>query len=467
MIEMRDCHPFLKPKSVAIVGASERKTSSGGAVLRNLILTKYPGKIIPVNPSGGKVLGIKCSKSLLELKKPVELVVIVVRPDLILNIVDEAIASGHKNLMILPGGFSEAGTEGQIREKELLRKTNAAGITVFGPNSAGCIHLNDKSPFAATFLRDLPLGGKIALISQSGAISEEIIATGNKNNLPISTVISVGNSIHLEITNYLEYLGEYEDCNCILLYIESINNTKHFSEIASKVARKKPIVALIGGRTPEGSNAVINHTGGSSMTDDQASLFMKDCGVIRVKSLRQLMLAAKGFGFFPQGIGKRILLLSNSGGPGVITTDRLIDSKLEMPPLPENYSLDLKKYLPLEAAIANPVDMLADAREDRFEATFNSALKYCKNAYDAVLMIHVVPFMVDANPIIKVMSRLAEKTSFSIFHSMMGTLENKNEWFQTMEDSGVAMFENSEDMAESAGILAQYPPLQRNLEKNI
>ena len=162
MIEMRDCHPFLKPKSVAIVGASERKTSSGGAVLRNLILTKYPGKIIPVNPSGGKVLGIKCSKSLLELKKPVELVVIVVRPDLILNIVDEAIASGHKNLMILPGGFSEAGTEGQIREKELLRKTNAAGITVFGPNSAATIHLNDKSPFPATFLREIPLGGKIA-----------------------------------------------------------------------------------------------------------------------------------------------------------------------------------------------------------------------------------------------------------------------------------------------------------------
>ena len=467
MIEMRDCNPFLKPKSVAIVGASDRKTSSGGAVLRNLLLTKYPGKIIPVNPSGGKILGITCSKSLLEIKKPVELVVIVVRPDLILQIVDEAISSGHKNLMILPGGFSEAGTEGQIREKELLRKTNSAGITVFGPNSAGCIHLNNKLPFAATFLRDLPLGGKIALISQSGAISEEIIATGNKNNLPISTVISVGNAVHLEITDYLEYLGEHEECNCILLYVESINDIEKFSFTARKVARKKPLVALIGGRTTEGSNAVINHTGGSSMTDNQASSFFKDCGVIRVKSLRHLLLAAKGFGFFPQGIGKRILLISNSGGPGVITTDRLIDSKLEMPPLPENYSVDLKKILPLEAAIANPIDMLADAREDRFEATFNSALKYCQNEYDAVLMIHVVPFMVDADPIIKVMARLAEKASFSIFHSMMGTLENKNKWFQNMEDSGVAMFDNSEDMAESAGILAQYPPLKRDLEKNI
>ena len=111
--------------------------------------------------------------------------------------------------------------------------------------------------------------------------------------------------------------------------------------------------------------------------------------------------------------------------------------------------------------------MLADAREDRFEATFNSALKYCQNNYDAVLMIHVVPFMVDADPIIKVMARLAKKSSFSIFHSMMGTLENKNKWFQNMENSGVAMFDNSEDMAESAGILAQYPPLKRDLEKNI
>jgi acyl-CoA synthetase (NDP forming) len=467
MIEMRDCRPFLQPKSVAIVGASERITSSGGAVLRNLVLTKYAGKIIPVNPSGGEILGITCKKSLLEIKEPADLVVIVVRPDLILKIVDEAAASGHKNLMILPGGFREAGTKGQSREKELLRKTDSAGITVFGPNSAGCIHLNNKSPFAATFLRDLPLGGKIALISQSGAISEEIVATGNKNNLPISTVISVGNAIHLEVTNYLEYLGEQEECSCILLYVESISDINKFSYIARKITRKKPVVALIGGRTPEGSNAVLNHTGGLSMTDDQASSFMKECGVIRVKSLRQLMLAAKGFGFFPQGIGKRILLFSNSGGPGVITTDRLIDNNLEMPSLPKNYSLDLKKFLPLEASIANPIDMLADAREDRFQATFNSALKYCKNEYDAILMIHVVPFMVDAHPIIKVLSRLAEKSSFPIFHSMMGTLENKDKWFKTMEDAGVAMFENSEDMAESAGILAQYLPLKRNLEENI
>ena len=460
MSQKRDCHPFLQPKSVAVVGASDRLSSSGGAVLRNIISSKFPGEVIPVTPKSEKVLGLSAVKSLVELKTPAELVVIVVRPDLILNIVDEAAKSGHKNLMILPGGFSEAGAEGKARELELLRKTDTAGITVFGPNSAGCIHLNSQSPFAATFLRDLPLGGGIALISQSGAISEEVIATGNKINLPISTIISVGNAIHLEVIDYLEYLGEQDTCSCILLYMESVNNIKKFEQIARKITKKKPVVALIGGRTLEGGNAVRNHTGGSAMTDAEASSFMQKCGIIRVKSLRQLMLAAKGFGFFPQGIGKRILLFSNSGGPGVITTDHLIDNNLKMPPLPTEYYCDLKKLLPLEAAISNPIDMLADAREDRFRAAFLSALKHCKNKYDAILMIHVVPFMVDADPVINVMSSLAKEASFPIFHSMMGTLENKNKWFAKMENAGVAMFENSEDMAESASILAQYPILK-------
>ncbi|MBI37769.1 MAG: hypothetical protein CL568_09325 [Alphaproteobacteria bacterium] len=465
MVQKRDCRPFLQPKSVAVVGASERLSSSGGAVLRNIISSKFPGDVIPVTPKNEKVLGITSVKSLLELSTPAELVVIVVRPDLILDIVDEAAISGHKNLMILPGGFSEAGPVGQVRESELLRKTDAAGITVFGPNSAGCIHLNKHSPFAATFLRDLPLGGGIALISQSGAISEEIIATGNKNSLPISTVISVGNAVHLEVIDYLEFLGEQDTCSCILLYMESVNNIKNFERVARKITKKKPVVALIGGRTMEGGHAVRNHTGGLAMTDSEAVSFMQKCGIIRVKSLRQLMLAAKGFGFFPQGIGNRILLFSNSGGPGVITTDHLIDNNLKMPPLPKEYSRDLKNLLPPEAAVSNPIDMLADAREDRFEAAFLSALKHCKNEYDAILMIHVVPFMVDANPVINVMSSLAKKASFPVFHSMMGTLENKIEWFTKMENSGVAMFENSEDMAESASILAQYPLLKSSKEK--
>lgn len=460
MGETRDCRPFLQPTSVAVVGASERLTSSGGAVLRNLVASKYPGEIIPVNPRGGDVLGIPAKTSLSDLPGPADLAVIVVRPDLILDIVDEAAASGHKNLMILPGGFREAGPDGEARERELLRKTEAAGITVFGPNSAGCIHLTESAPFAATFLRDLPVGGGIAVISQSGAITEEIVAAGNARGLPISTIVSVGNAVHLEVADYMSYLGEQDACTCVLLYIESIADTDRFAEVARSVVAKKPVVAMVGGRTGQGGNAVRNHTGGVAMPDAEAEVFLRSCGVIRVKSLRQFLLAAKGFGFHPQGIGKRVLLFSNSGGPGVITTDRIIDGGLEMPPLPNAYAADLAALMPPEAAVANPIDMLADAREDRFGPAFSSALRHGSEQFDAILMIHVVPFMVDASPIIDELARLAKDSPLPLLHSMMGTLEHKQEWFATMEAAGVAMFNDCEEMAETASLLAQYPPLK-------
>jgi acetyltransferase len=456
----RDCRPFLQPTSVAVVGASERATSSGGAVLRNLIASKFPGEIIPVNPRGGDVMGMPAATSLRELAEPADLAVIVVRPDLILDVVDEAAESGHTNLMILPGGFREAGPEGEAREQELLRKTAAAGITVFGPNCAGCIHLTERTPFAATFLRDLPLGGGLAVISQSGAITEEVIAAGNARGLPISTIVSVGNAAHLEVADYLAYLGEQDDCTCVLLYIESISDTERFAQVARSVAAKKPVVAMVGGRTAQGGGAVRNHTGGIAMADAEAQTFLASCGVIRVKSLRHLLLAAKGFGFHPQGIGKRVLLFSNSGGPGVITTDRLIDEGMEMPPLPNAYAADLEALLPPEAAVANPIDMLADAREDRFGPAFDSALRHASGQFDAILMIHVVPFMVDAGPVIDELARLAKGAAMPLFHSMMGTLVHKQDWFATMEASGVAMFNDAEEMAETAAILAQYPPLK-------
>jgi len=460
MSEPRDCRPFLQPTSVAIVGASERMTSSGGAVLRNLIASKFPGKIVPVNPRGGDILGIPAVTSLGELDEPADLAVVVVRPDLILDVIDEAAASGHKNLMILPGGFREAGPEGEAREQALLRKTADAGITVFGPNCAGCIHLTENAPFAATFLRDLPRGGGIAVISQSGAITEEVIAAGNARGLPISTIVSVGNGVHLEVADYLAYLGEQDSCTCVLLYIESIADTERFAAVARSVAAKKPVVAMVGGRTSQGGNAVRNHTGGIAMADADAAAFLASCGVIRVKSLRHMLLAAKGFGFHPKGIGKRVLLFSNSGGPGVITTDRIIDDGLEMPPLPNAYADALSTLMPPEAAVANPIDMLADAREDRFGAAFESALRHGRDHFDTILMIHVVPFMVDAGPIIDELARLAKDSPLPLFHAMMGTLEHKQDWFATMEAAGVAMFNDAEEMAETASILAQYPPLK-------
>jgi acetyltransferase len=453
----RDLKPFFAPASVAVVGAAERATSSGGAVLQNLKISGYGGTIVPVNPRGGEIFGLTALRSLRELPHPVDLVVIVIRPDLILDAVREAAATGHKHLLVLPGGFAEAGAEGRVRDQELRGLADEAGITIAGPNCAGIIHLDPAHRFGATFLRDMPPGGGIAFVSQSGALAEEVIAKANEGALPVGTVVSVGNAMHLGVEDYLEYLGRDPLIVAILLYIESIEDPRRFRRIARAVASVKPVVALIGGATAPGGRAAAAHTGAVVNDDAAISAFCDDCGMTRVTSLRRLLLAAKGFGFFPQGFGRRALILSNSGGPGVLCTDRAIAEGLELPPLPNALSETLRAAVPGEASIANPLDLLADAREDRFGLTLEAALAAAPGIFDAILMIHVVPFMVDAGPIIGRLAEIAAAAELPIMHSMMGTLPGKAAWFKTMETAGVPVFNDVEAMAEAAGLVARYP----------
>ncbi|HTS92285.1 MAG TPA: CoA-binding protein [Stellaceae bacterium] len=462
---MRDLRPFFAPRSVAVVGAGERATSSGGAVLQNLRISGFAGEIVPVNPKGGEIFGLAVRKSLLELNCPADLAVIVIRPDLILDAVREAAATGHRHLIILPGGFAEAGEAGKARDGELRALIAEHDLTVVGPNCAGIIHLPEGGRFAATFLRDMPPGpnarGAAAFVTQSGALGEEAIAAAHALGIPLGTVVSVGNAVQLAVTDYLDYLGSDPRTSVVLLYIESFDDTDRFRKVARRVAAEKPVVALIGGRTAPGARAAAAHTGAPAQDDREMEAFAADCCMLRVESLRRLLLAAKGFGAFPEGIGKRVLLLSNSGGPGVLCTDRAAAEGLALPPLPPAMVARLRQALPPEASVANPLDLLADAREDRFGLTLESALEEGAGAFDAILGIHVVPFMVEAGPIVARLAELAAKVPIPFLHGMMGTLPGKAEWFATLEKAGVPVFNDVEAMAECAGLLARYPALRR------
>src|SRR5689334_4827292 len=209
---------FLLPESVAVVGAADRITSSGGAVLRNLLRSGFAGRIVPVNPKGGTLFELPVARSLSEVSPPCDLAVVVVRPDSILDAVREAVQSAHRNLLILPGGFAESGEDGKARDRELRALAQAHGLTIGGPNCAGTINLLEGSRrFAATFLRDMPRGGGVAFISQSGAIAEEAIASSHALGIPLGGIVSVGNAVHLGLTEYLEQLGEDDACTTILL----------------------------------------------------------------------------------------------------------------------------------------------------------------------------------------------------------------------------------------------------------
>ncbi len=449
---------LFNPATVAIVGASARPGSSGGAVLSNMIASGYGGRIVPVHPKAETVMGLRACPSVSAIEGPVDLAVIVVRPDLINAVVAEAAEAGVRQFLILPGGYSEAGEAGRAREAALRGIATRHDLCIMGPNCAGLIDARPGAPFAATFLRDLTPGGGVALISQSGAIAEEAICYANENGVPLGTVVSVGNGLQLGVGEYLDYLGDREDIRAILLYIESVADETAFEQIARRVTRRKPVVALIGGRTGAGAAAAARHTGAASLDADAAVSFAARCGMIRVASLREMMSAAMGFGFFPAGIGRRVLLVSNSGGPGVITTDRLIDEGLEMPALPAALTAELRSLLPPEAAIANPMDLLADAREDRFAATMKAVLSSPGSPYDAVLSLHVVPFMVDAGPVVAQLAEIAAEARLPMMHTMMGTLEHREAWFAELRAAGVPVFRDGEQMAQAAGLLARFRP---------
>jgi len=461
-----DLAPFFAPRSIAVVGAGERATSSGGAIMQMLRLAGYAGRVVPVNPRGGAIFGYQAVASVSAIDPPVELAVIVIRPDAILEAVAEAADRGIRHLLILPGGFAEAGAAGTARNEALLNLAAERNLTVAGPNCAGIIHLDPSWRFAATFLRDLPPGAAagaangLAFISQSGALAEEMIDKANARALPLTSVVSVGNAVHLGVEDYLAWLGERPEIGTALLYVESIEDHDRFRAVARRVAAKKPVIALFGGRTEVGGSAAAAHTGAVANDDVAIEAFCASCGMIRVESLRRLLVAAKAFGRYPQGLGKRALILSNSGGPGVICADRASIEGLELGPLPKTMVDVLRQQLPPEASVANPIDLLADAREERFALAFETARDHAAYDFDMMMMIHVVPFMVDAGPVIERLAHLAATTRVPLMHSMMGTLPGKAEWFARMERAGVPMFNDVEEMAEAAGLLARYPHLR-------
>ncbi|HEX7810627.1 MAG TPA: CoA-binding protein [Burkholderiales bacterium] len=451
---------FLNPASIAVVGAGERPTSSGGAVLRNLQRSGYRGRVVPINPKGGEILGMQAATSLKALEQPVDLVTILVRPDSIVDVINEGAQSGHRNFLVLPGGFAEAGEAGRGRDALLRKVAGERGLVIGGPNCAGVINLLDPaSPFAATFFRDMPLGGGVALISQSGAIIEEAIDASHRLGIPLGAVVSVGNSMHLGVIEYLQQFGQDDHCKTVLLYVESLNDAQRFARVAREVTRGKPVVALIGGRTAAGREAAFRHTGSRPADNDAMEDFCRRNGIVRVKSLRRLLLAGKAFGAFPQGIGNRVLVLSNSGGPGVLAADQALDEGLMLPELPAAMREKLRSALPPEASVANPIDLLADAREDRFAAALDAAIETGAADFDAILMIHIVPFMVDADPVVAALAARCGEAKIPILHSMMGTLDRRAEWFAQMEQAGVPVFNDTEEMCAAAGLLARHREL--------
>ncbi|MEM1525655.1 MAG: acetate--CoA ligase family protein [Ignisphaera sp.] len=364
---------LFKPRSVAVVGASREPGKVGHSILKNIIDSGYSGRIYPINPKADSVLGLKAYKSLLEVPDPIDLAVVVVPAPSVPSVIEECGMKGVKFAVVISAGFKEVGGEGIEREKRLVETASKYGVRVVGPNCLGIIDMH--TPMNASFGPLIDRKGSIAFVSQSGALLVAILDWSVKTGLGFSKIVSLGNKADLNEAEFLEYLGEDPETKVILLYLESIVNGRRFIEVASAVSRKKPIILLKGGITEAGAKAALSHTGAMAGGVTALKAALKKAGVILVPSLSELFDMAIAFSTQPMPLGSRVGIVTNAGGGGVVTSDTIIMKGLRLAALSLHTIEVLRSSLPPAAAIYNPVDVLGDAKADRYKIAIDALLK--------------------------------------------------------------------------------------------
>jgi acetate---CoA ligase (ADP-forming) len=358
--------PVLEPVAVAVVGASARDGSIGGAVFRNIVEAGYTGEAYPVNRSGEPVAGHAAHASVAELPSPIDLAVIAVPSGAVQGAVAEALGAGAKAVCVISAGFAETGPTGAAAEADLLSLVRSHGARMVGPNCLGVFASGTR--MNATFSRRQFEPGNVAISSQSGAVGLAVIDEASQRGLGLSAFVSVGNKADVSSNDLLEYWEDDPDTAAIALYLESFGNPRRFARIATRVARRKPIVALKSGSTAMGERAALSHTAALAGSDQAAEALFRQAGVIRAHTLQELCDVLQLVAKQPLPLGRRVAILSNAGGLAILCADACAELGFELAPLNEHTRQHLAALLPDEATVANPVDMIASATSETFAA---------------------------------------------------------------------------------------------------
>ena len=381
---------ILKPRAVAVVGASTRPHTIGSDLLKRLIEFGFKGGIYPVNPKGGEIEGLEAYKTIADLPDDVDLAVIVVNASRVLEAVDQCHAKGIKGLVVISAGFKETGAEGAKLELELLERVRAHGMRMVGPNCLGVVNTNPEISLDACFAESLPVAGDIGFVSQSGALGGGILNILKDLNLGFAQFVSIGNQADVNAETALEYWENDPEVKQILLYMESIPDPVNFRRLASRISKKKPVLALKAGRSAAGASAASSHTGSLAGGDRAADALLKQSGVIRELSLRELFSSAKVFANCPIPKGDRVAIVTNSGGPGIMATDAVCGHGMQMAQISDETKAKLREFLPAAASVKNPVDMIASAPLEHYRRTVETVL--ADPAVDMVMVIYL-PFL--------------------------------------------------------------------------
>jgi acetate---CoA ligase (ADP-forming) len=363
---MSELKPFFDPGSVAVIGASSNTTKLGYAVLKNLVDGGYSekGEIYPINPGSDTILGYKAYPTVLEVPGPIDLAVIVIPYPHVPEVLRLCGQKGIPAAIIISAGFREAGEEGLERELELIEIAKEYKIRLVGPNCLGII--DTFTPLNASFAAGTPPSGPMAFMSQSGALGTAVLDIALSGRLGLSKFASLGNKADVNEIDLLRAWADDENTRAILIYNEGIPNGAEFIDVARKVAKVKPVVAIKSGVTQAGSRAVSSHTGSLAGSEQAYQAAFQQAGVIRADSMQDLFDMALAMAYQPPLAGDRIAIVTNAGGPGILATDALERADLSLARFELETQHALEQYLPDAASAANPVDVLGDARADRY-----------------------------------------------------------------------------------------------------
>lgn len=364
---------FFTPKSVAVVGATEREGSTGRTIVWNLMQNSFGGVIYPVNPTRGSVLGIKAYPSIKDIPDPIDLVVIVTPAPTVPGIIRECVAVGIKSAIIISAGFKETGAAGVELERQVLEEANRGRMRIIGPNCLGV--MNPISGLNATFAARIANPGNVGFISQSGALCTAVLDWSLHENVGFSAFVSIGSMLDVDWGDLIHYLGDDPRTKSIVIYMETIGNARSFLSAAREVALTKPIIVIKPGRTEAAAKAAASHTGSLTGSDEVLRAAFRRCGVLRVDTIDGLFSMAEVLAKQPRPTGPRLTIVTNAGGPGVLATDALITSGGELSELSTETIDALNELLPGPWSHSNPIDILGDAPPERYAEALDIAAK--------------------------------------------------------------------------------------------
>jgi len=418
---------LFNPKAVAIVGASTKHYHIGNRIVKNLLDFGFQGAIYPINPSADEIQGVKAYPSILDVPGDVDVAHMVIPARFVPQAIDDCGQKGVKFVILNGGGFAEVGPEGAAIQEDCLATARKHGIRILGPNCQGIINSDPKVRAYCNFTFTKPDPGSISIVALSGGVAEVIHQAFSEMGIGTRMYASNGNACDITIPDILQYYGDDEGTRAIVLYVEGLREPQMFLEVAREVAAKKPILAMKAGRTRQGAKAAASHTGGLAREDVATDAIFDKTGILSFRDEGELCQAAIAFASQPIPRGKRVGMITNTGGPAVIATDVLVNGGLEIPPLSQRAEAVLKEKLFPEATIGNPVDVLATAGAEHFRAALDVMLD--EDQIDSLYINFVTPFFVDTEGIARQIVEVNKQRRKPIICNLM---TDKRQWAGTM-----------------------------------